>query len=526
MTRLPRRRLVPSNRLEWYHGVVELVKPLESNHHMRKTKSRVQNRIKAVVLLTTVIGLFGCSDSNDSNISEAQGRVPAVEPAALEGPITDGAIILPTDLREFDIQTVGYEQEEWFASGIATAYVPVGNQGLDGRWDTQPASTAAYKTRIIVRRPGNPSDWNGTVIVEWLNVSGPFEIYAAWSYMWPAMVDVGAAHIALSAQAFGIEGGDSLLGDMGPVPGLRESNPERYGSLVHPGDPYSFDIASQVGAALKSEAAAALFGWGPAERIIMSGEGQSAGFLVTYVNAVQPVANAYDGFFVHKRGGSATNLDGSLNIDDALNPTRIGVRIRDDLDAPVLIFETETDITVQLYAAARQEDTDLIRTWEVAGAAHADAHFVGGSFNACGRPINDGPHHYVATAGMAAIMHWVEQGEAPPHSERIQTTGEGDQTVITRDEHGIALGGIRTPSVDVPVATLTGEAPPGGPSFCRLFGASYPFDDAMLTALYGTKANYLTLFNRFLDEAIGAGFVRAEDADEYRDEAQHASFPE
>jgi len=487
---------------------------------------RMNSQIRAVVLVAFFIGAGGCSDSDNDNGPSSQGRIPAVDAASLEGPVTTGTISLPTDLREFDISTVGYVQEEWFASGIATAYVAVGGTGLDGRWDTQPASTAAYKTRIIVRRPGNPSDWNGTVIVEWLNVSGPFEIYAAWSYMWPAMVDAGAVHIALTAQAFGIEGGDSLLGDMGPVPGLRESNPERYGSLVHPGDSYSFDIASQVGAALKSQAAAALFGGRPAERLIMSGEGQSAGFLVTYINAVQPVANAYDGFFVHKRGGSAANLDGSLNIDDALNPIQIGVQIRDDLDDPVLIFETETDITVQRYAAARQVDTDLIRTWEVAGAAHADAHFVGGSFDACGRPINNGPHHYVATAGLAAIMRWVEQGETPPRSDRIQTSGEGEQTVITRDEQGIALGGIRTPSVDVPISTLTGEAPPGGPSFCRLFGASYPFDDAMLTSLYGTKANYLTLFNSFLDEAIEAGFVRAEDADEYRDEAEQASFPE
>jgi hypothetical protein len=493
---------------------------------MRKLKSLLQRGVRALALSAFVLGAQGCSDSDNSNNPMAQERIPAVDAAALDGPITNGTISLPTDLRAFDVATIGYIQEEWFASGTATSYVPVSDLGPDGRWDTQPASTAAYKTRIIVRRPSNPAAWSGTVVVEWLNVSGPFEIYAAWSYTWPAMVDAGAVHIALTAQAFGIEGGESLLGDMGAVPGLRESNPERYGSLVHPGDAYSFDIASQVGAALRSQAAAALFGGRPVDRLVMSGEGQSAGFLVTYINAVQPVANAYDGFFVHKRGGSAANLDGSLNIDDALNPTKTGLRIRDDLDAPVLIFETETDITVQRYAAARQEDSDFIRTWEVAGAAHADAHFVGGSFDLCGRPINNGPHHYVATAGIAAIMRWAEGGEAPPHSDRIQTSGEGEETVIDRDEHGNALGGIRTPSVDVPVSTLTGEAPPGGPSFCRLFGASYPFDETTLVSLYGTKANYLALFNSSLDETIEAGFVRAEDADEYRNEAVQAILPE
>jgi hypothetical protein len=493
---------------------------------MRTLKSHLREEIKAAALIGALMGALACSDSDNSNNVVAQGRVPAVDAAALEGPVTTGNISLPTDLRAFDVATIGYVQEEWFASGTATAYALVGELAPDGRWDTAPASTAAYKTRIVVRRPGDPSDWNGTVIVEWLNVSGPFEIYAAWSYTWPAMVDAGAIHIALSAQAFGIEGGESLLGDMGNVPGLRETNPGRYGSLVHPGDAYAFDIASQVGAALRSEAAAAVFGGRAAERLIMSGEGQSSGFLVTYINAVQPVANAYDGFFVHKRGGSAANLDGSLNIDGSLNPTRIGLRIRDDLDAKVLIFETETDITVQRYAAARQDDTDLIRTWEVAGAAHADAYYVGGSFSLCGRPINDGPHHYVAKAGIAALMQWVEQGAAPPHGERIATTMEGGQAVIARDELGIALGGIRTPSVDAPAATLTGEAPPGGPSFCRLFGASYPFDDATLLSLYGTRANYLEAFDTALDDAVNAGFVRAEDAGAYRNEAALVMIPQ
>lgn len=486
----------------------------------------MQSGIQVAALIAVLIGAGGCSDSDNSNTFVAQGRAPTIDAAVLEGPITTGNISLPTDLRAFDVSTIGYVQEEWFASGTATSYALVGDLGPDGRWNTAPASTSGYKTRIVVRRPGDPSDWNGTVIVEWLNVSGPFEIYAAWSYTWPAMVDAGVVHIALSAQAFGIEGGESLLGDMGRVPGLRETNPERYGSLVHPGDAFSFDIASQVGAALRSEAAVAVFGGRPAERLIMSGEGQSSGFLVTYLNAVQPLANVYDGFFVHKRGGSAANLDGSLNIDEALNPTRVGLRIRDDLDAKVLIFETETDITVQRYAAARQEDTDLIRTWEVAGAAHADAYYVGGSFDACGRPINDGPHHYVAKAGIAGLIHWVEQGEAPPQGERIQTTGEGEQTMISRDERGIALGGIRTPSVDVPVSTLSGEAPPGGPSFCRLFGASYPFDDTTLTSLYGTKANYLEAFNNSLDKTIKAGFVRAEDADDFQNEVAQVVIPE
>ena len=105
------------------------------------------------------------------------------------------------------------------------------------------------------------------------------------------------------------------------------------------------------------------------------GESQSAFFLTTYVDAVQPVARVYDGFFVHSRGGSGASLNGTpVGSDDV--PT--GLQIRSDTSVPVFIFETETDLGPMLdYVPARQPDTDNIRTWEVAGTAHGDAYVVG-----------------------------------------------------------------------------------------------------------------------------------------------------
>ncbi len=40
-----------------------------------------------------------------------------------------------------------------------------------------------------------------------------------------------------------------------------------------------------------------------ADRVIATGESQSAGRMVTYINAVQPIENVYDGFMVHSRSG-------------------------------------------------------------------------------------------------------------------------------------------------------------------------------------------------------------------------------
>ena len=216
-----------------------------------------------------------------------------------------------------------------------------------------------------------------------------------------------------------------------------------------------------------------------------------------------------------------------------------GVLIRTDLEVPVFVFETETDLTILGYANVRQPDTDRIRTWEVAGTAHADAHqlrtILGGprdpsvgSLLGCGDPINTGPHHEVLQAALRSLVDWSAGGVAPPESERIELV-EGDDAAIARDDLGIALGGVRNPLVDVPVATVTGD-PPGDTSIadlvegeagvCFLFGQTIPIDQATLIERYGTADEYLKEFVASADEAVAAGFLLRADADQLIAEAE------
>ena len=60
---------------------------------------------------------------------------------------------------------------------------------------------------------------------------------------------------------------------------------------------------------------------------------------------------------------------------------------------------------------------------------------------------------------------------------------------LARDEYGIALGGIRSPHVDVPVATLTGVN--SGAGFCRLFGSTEPFTAEQLAERYESNAAFV-----------------------------------
>ena len=155
--------------------------------------------------------------------------------------------------------------------------------------------------------------------------------------------------------------------------------------------------------------------------------------------------------------------------------------------------------------------------WEVAGIAHADAHLVGPKnvqYIKCGVPVNDGAMHIVAKAAWHDLKTWVDSGTAPPIAPRLDATPPATtlgQATVRRDSDGIALGGIRTPPVDVPVAAVSGAPGPVSSAICLLLGSSKPFTDARLSQLYSSRQEYEQKFAADADKAIKAGFVLAAD---------------
>jgi Alpha/beta hydrolase domain len=451
----------------------------------------------------------------------------AAEPgAALSGPVTTGRMIEPTSTVSVDLAAHGFITEEFFASGTASALEATGALEPDGRWSVRPGTTAPYCTRIVVRRPSEPDQFNGTVVVEWFNVSGGVEADPDWAYLSPQIVGDGYAYVGVSAQAFGVDGGEALLGVPGVAPstGLVGSQPARYGTLHHPGDRYSFDMFSQIGRALRATDHPSVLGTLRPERVVGIGESPSAFFLTTYIDTVQPMGSVYDGFLVHSRGGSGASLDG-MPIGSGDVPR--GLQIRSDTQVPVLIFETETDLGPRLdFGPARQPDTDRVRTWEVAGTAHADAYLVGDFAAAlgCDFTVNEGPQHFVVQAALEALDRWIAHGTPPPTAPPLRLS-ETDPPMIARDNLGNALGGVRTPAVDVPIAALSGEASPGASPLCSLFGSTVHFDATTLVDLYGAKEGYVAAYTRSLDAAINRGFLRTSDRGELLAQAEGFHFP-
>lgn len=442
--------------------------------------------------------------------------------AELEPSGDAGPLVAPVSPVFADLAGHGYVELEVFAGGTATTYEPVTPFDAEGRIEVRPGVEADYRTRIVVRRPADPARSSGVVVVEWCNVSGGLEAAADWAYLHPEILRAGHAYVAVSAQRLGVHGGEGLVGAPRVQPGgLVGASPERYAALHHPGDAYAFDIFRQIGAALRAAPAPPLEGLA-ARHVLAVGESQSAMFLTTYVDAVSPLGDVFGGFLVHSRSGRGASLGG--DVFDERVPR--GLRIRDDIRVPVLQLETETDLGERLdFAPARQPDTDRVRTWEVAGTAHADAYLIGPFASAFGwEAVNDGPHHWVAQAALDAVVRWVAGGEPPPVSAPIELIGS-DPPVVVRDELGNARGGVRTPDVEVPVAALSGEAPPGADVMRSLFGSTVPLDAATLRRLYSDRSGYLAAYERSLDRTIAAGFLLAADRAELLGRAERVPFP-
>lgn len=441
-------------------------------------------------------------------------------------------------LGSYDLGALGYSVAEFVVEGTASSYTPVGELADDGRWSVAPTARAGYATRAVAVVPADASRFDGTVVVEWLNVSGGIDAPAVWLMAHRELLREGCAYVGVSAQRVGVEGGPGMVGDFS----LKTIDPQRYGRLNHPGDEFSFDIFGQLGTVLRNRSAELLGALRP-ERVLAVGESQSAMFLTTYINAVAPHTEVFDGFLVHSRFGPAAPLDGGSMLDPATVARLPLPRFRTDLRAPVLAVITETDLlggVLPGYVPARQPDSEFLRVWEIPGAAHADNYTIQGAFldnglasidelaeayrpadTLMGRPLaqfrNFAPqHHYVLHAAIARLISWADTGRPAPEAPPIALTGE-DPPAIETDEHRIARGGLRTPWVDVPVAVTSG-ANSETDRMARLFGSGAPFDADLLARLYpGGPAEYLTAFTAALDRTIDAGFVVRADRREILD---------
>ncbi|MFY9588586.1 MAG: alpha/beta hydrolase domain-containing protein [Actinomycetota bacterium] len=389
----------------------------------------------------------------------------------------------------YDLTPIGYRDDEYFVSGTA--------RNDDGD------ATAPYTTRIIVTRPIEERRFNGTVLLDWVNVTAQFENAVDSVEAREMLLRDGYAYVHASIQAAGI-----CCTPLTP----KVWDPVRYKSLSHPGDGYANDILSQIARAVRVPNGDDPFAGLSVERILAVGQSQSASKLYDYVNDVQPGASVIDGFLIHG-GGSKTYQ----------TPPAV----------PVLHLLSDAEAS-----PTEPNTTENYRLWEIAGTSHSD--FWIGYYQVFGqgprtladagkRPVSDledlnrtagiygeqihplepacvlaggtMPMHYAVSTAIHRLNDWVRTGVAPPNGPRFAFTNGN----LALDEHRNALGGIRLPPIDVPVATYVS-------TLCGLGGLTIPFTEVQLRLLYPTHADYYAKMKAATEASLAAGWLLPEDA--------------
>ena len=454
---------------------------------------------KAAVLGLIVIVAAGCVVFPDGSFTTKDPI--AGEPSLAWNAPDDGLTDSPIDLAD-----VGYVEAEHLIGGSVTAYSRVGTWLPDGRWQAQPSTSANFITRILVRRPADPDAFNGVVVVEWLNVTAGRDLDALFRPSHTELLGDGYAWVGVSVQKVGVDD-------------LERRDPDRYGALQHPGDDYAYDIFTRAGRIVADAASPVLGGLRP-QVLLASGSSQSASGLLTYVNAVQPLAGVYDGFYLQSQLGGAMALPSGTPM-----PARPVVR--PDIAVPVLDVRSETELVVFRTHLNRQEDSANFRLWEFAGSGHIGEYGRSLTWppnpttpgDPCTARINSAPSFALAKAATAALAAWTTTGVAPASAPRIELADPAAADPVARDRYGNALGGIRYPHVEVPIARVDGlpnSAPPADPTqtfLCVLSGRTLPLSDAELADLYPTAQAYVGRFGAAANRAVDSGFLLPEDAE-------------
>jgi hypothetical protein len=461
----------------------------------------------------------------------AQGTTPVPKTVAVPNSadsyafMSAGHVFHPIDLKK-----AGYVEEEFFVSGNANVYDP----GTDGSLSsvTVRSANAPYTTRILVIRPANAAKFSGNVVLEPFFSARRFD----WALMW------GYSHESL------MEHGDAWVGLTPPadIAGLNKFNPTRYAPLsaanptpqaACPGagqngpspveDGLRWDMMSQVAAALKTPGGP--MGNMKVEAIVMTTQG---GDLLTYANIFASKAKMADGSkvvdgFLSRNPGAVGKLN-QCAPNVAANDPRQGFH-RTNAAVIAVVAQGEVPDSVKLRRNDNDDPYDRFRYYEVAGVGHIDGFAyhqfptiadqtaaVGSAqgsvdwpFNAPCEPAFAMPFQsalaYVYDSSFQNLFTWIRKGTAPPKAEPIKLKQNGDKQEIVVDESGNGLGGVRTPYVDVPVATYLTTSP--GPGTCRELGHSVPLSQAKLQTMYPNDKAYTTKVAASVDALVKDGWL-------------------
>ena len=460
-----------------------------------------------------------------------------------EIPFVEGPIEVTADSHPFcamnysrtplDLSEYGYLEEEYFLSGHANIY--------DADEKDEPfiwKSHLPYKTRILVRRPADQSRYSGRVYVDIMNATQGYDIEDLWhrNYLW--CMENGHAYVGITSKPvnvlalknFDYERYQTLNwsnGELVPAPVVSKT-----ATIPGTEEGLIWDMLGQLGNLLKSSACRCLGGY-PAEYIYLTGQSQSGAYLNTFIHYFDPYMQKEDGKRIY---------DGYLNIvgalvqrsirqEDTIGPLRLSVRNMRPCATPYICMSSEADLYLfNLFLEGnlfqvKVENADTpehkCRYYEIPGSPHTD--IVCPVLTAISEiekmdgklpnldpklleHINDMHVEYYICGLLEKLHIWASKGIAP----EIFAPMERLQEDLVRDEFGNARGGLRTPYVDVPIASYVASNPEDPEGIC---GTMQYFTADTVCRLYGSEEGYLRKFASCTRKQQEAGWLSKTDAE-------------
>jgi len=464
-----------------------------------------------------------------------------------------------------DLSGVGYVEEEYLVCGFSNVY----DFDAGGKVVVKTAN-AQYGTRVLVRRPVSPKKFSGTVVVELLNPTALYDLDFQWQFSRDYFIEHGDAWVGITSKPIAakalktfdpkryaaVSWANPLPSDQtcpNPVSLLPDSTPATENGLI-------WDIASQVGALLKSSVAQNPLKGFPVKRLFLTGYSQTGGYVVTYANFIRPLPGAltdnkkpiYDGYLIGDGDGILIPLS-QCSAPVKPGDKRFVIKPRGE---PVISVVSQILWTG---AGADRKDSDSpkdrYRRYEIAGASHINRRAISlwpkpenlvkagitapppscKEFATYG--ITDFPLEYFMSAAFANLDAWVKSNIAPPVAVRLKMNpahGSWEPTwpptppPLELDKHGNAIGGVRSPNLDVPVATYYAfSTPVDGASalFCSLVGYKVPLKKDVISELYPTHESYVKKVTSKVDILVKARLLTKSDGQKIKNESAKAVVP-
>jgi len=378
------------------------------------------------------------------------------------------------------------------------------------------AGLVEYRTRVILLMPESPRNGNGALVVELPNRGRPIS-HAFYNSprsrpILPGSLDEGTGF--LENRGYSVVVVQWELGEGIDLPAFtNERGVKRYVEGI------GFLAARDTAMFLRYDTSPGNPLAGAIDRVIAVGYSQTGRYLKTFLaNGFNERGGtvAFDG--VHIVGGAAGILPllgsgpGPMSVaartPDHNDPELRGVneepftygdimkRVgeRNRTQPRVIVTHMQTDYLSSRASLARTGaigSVDLplpqnVRMYDITGAAHLN---VRQQNKACREPHGQLDWSAALRAQLIALDEWVRQGTAPPASLLMPLEARPDPTALPAPSYlpqarillpklaadGNALGGLRLPDIEVPVATYGNLNSPLTHVACRLVGTYRPF---------------------------------------------------